>query len=497
MQDDLQTPPEAPETAEAREEFVVPLIFRDGLDQPIADLKVFVGLPRGEFSGVTTAQGVVTITFDVGATGTAPIDVLDLTSQRQRVCEIDLARCTHAVVIHSPKVVVDMPLRPHQQTPPTAAAPAPKPAPRPAAAQPTPQHVDLASPWWQANGAAAKAIEHFASLLAANTLQPGLHPAAQHGLTPSGNPVTLLAAPECPNKDNLVLGRNNVYREAILGAAKRLGLIPQAICALVDCEAAKVAEHIPLLDKKGKPLLDKKGKPRTRTIHEVWKADSYNAKSGAGGMTQFLASTWLGHVLIPGRYIHDQSKAAGWVRSEAVPKKGQRWVFVLADGKTTTAPNSHHSDAHVKACLAMRMDPTWAINAAADYGNANLQLLKTQGFKIDGLADMDKAKLMYLMHHEGEGAGPDFINDTLAPTDKKKATLKKKFVMQIGNDKVATAMDNAGDDVEVAYRNWLADFIDGVFFSSSRFFCSNPVEPSSLTKLLERIGGVKVKKVAR
>ncbi|MES2049274.1 MAG: hypothetical protein V4447_12805 [Pseudomonadota bacterium] len=41
-------------------------------------------------------------------------------------------------------------------------------------------------------------------------------------------------------------------------------------------------------------------------------------------------------------------------------------------------------------------------------------MLKTKGFKLDGLNDMDMAKIMYVMHHEGEGAGPLFISNTLA-----------------------------------------------------------------------------------
>lgn len=480
------------ESSDVREEFVVPLIFRDALDLPIEGMTVYVGLPQGEFSAVTNARGAVTISFDVDATGSAPVEVRDMTGKRQKVCELELAQCTHAVVITSPKVVVNLPLRPHQQVAPATKSPAPKPATAPKAAKPTPQVVNLSKPWWSANSALRRTLGKYAYLVAPDSLKPGTNPAALHGLTTSGNPVTLVAGPECPNKDNLVLGKNNVYREAILSAAKRLGLIPQAICALIDCEAAKIPERIPLLGKDGKPLKDKKGKPRTRTIYEVWKADSYNSKSGAAGMTQFLASTWLGHVMIPGRYIHDQCKAAGWVRLEDVPKKGKHWVFVLAGGKTTVTPNSHHADANVKACLAMRMDPTWSVNAAADYGNANLQVLKAKGFKIDGLTDMDKAKLMYLMHHEGEGAGPDFVSDTLAPTDGKKASLKSKFKQQIDTKSVDKAIDEADDDVEVAYRFWLAAFVDSKFDGASRFFCSSPSPTAKTTDLLVNIGGKRI-----
>jgi hypothetical protein len=273
-----------------------------------------------------------------------------------------------------------------------------------------------------------------------------------------------------------------------LNASKRLGLIPQALCALLDCEAGKVAEKVPKVDAKGVPLRDKKGHALTTTLRELWNANAGNPQSGAAGLTQFLASTWLTHVLRPGFYIHEQSAAKGWVRQGA---------FVLADGTTTTAPYSKRgSDANVKACLAMRMDPTWSINAAADYGAANLKVLEKAGFKLGGLTDMDKAKLMYL-HHEGEGAGPAFIRDALGQLKGGTEGLKKKFATQLGAsgaEKAAELIARAGDDVEVAYRLWLATFIDTNFDGAARYFCSSPQTAAALTKLLKTIGGLEIEK---
>lgn len=140
----------------------------------------------------------------------------------------------------------------------------------------------------------------------------------------------------------------------------------------------------------------------------------------------------------------------------------------------------------------MRMDPTWSINAAADYGAANLKVLERAGFKLSGLSDMDKAKLMYLMHHEGEGAGPAFILNTLGKLKGGKDGLKKKFATQLGENGTEKAKRHilaADDDVEVAYRWWLANFIDENFSQTEKYFCSQPVVCSKLTNLLVKIGG--------
>jgi hypothetical protein len=175
--------------------------------------------------------------------------------------------------------------------------------------------------WW---GDALDSAWHWVSGLAHVTDKPPASSTAtvQRTLSPAGQPVVVLVGPECPNKDNLRLGRNNVYRQSILDAAKRLGLIPQALCALLDCEAGKVSEKIPKVDAKGVALKDKKGHVLTATVRELWNANAGNPQSGAAGLTQFLASTWLTHVLRPGFYIHEQSAAKGWVRQETHPKGG-------------------------------------------------------------------------------------------------------------------------------------------------------------------------------
>ncbi len=479
-------------------------VFRDGLDMPIPDLELSVTLPSGLiFNATSTVQGAITVPVPPQAEGQAKVEVKDLTGNQQAICSVDLAQCNDAVIIRSPKVKANVKLRPHQQTVPPVATDKPASTTPAAQHQPAaskPPHVDATSPWWSTNGAVGHAWTWLKDSLHLSEQAPASVPKSAvvaTTLNNAGQPVSVVAGPECPNPDKLKLGRNNIYRQPILDASKRLGLIPQSLCALIDCEAAKIVEHIPKLGPDGKQLTDKKGKPLTTEIREVWKADSGNGESSAAGITQFVKGTWMDHVMSPGYYIHEQSKLKGWVAKNPDAKGKIKWVFVLADGTTTTQPFSKHpNDGNVVKCLAMRMDPTWSINAAADYGNANLKILQALGFKLDGLNDMDKAKLMYLMHHEGGGGGPLFIRNKLASRKGGLVSLRSTFIGQLGSKNgsalAAQHIADADGDVELAYRKWLADYIDKKFVQSSKYFCSQAITPNLLTDVLPIIGGEKI-----
>lgn len=508
--------PCADKREEESEDHALTILFRDGLDQPIQGMTLTLTLPTGEsIEAKTLTKGDVSFEVPQDRKGQVKVEVKDDKGKVQPVCEIDLSKCKQVAIVRSPKVKIDMSLRAHQQAarpsaPKTGAAdsgkrssassrpdralPAAAAAASPAAgAAPTNQSNDSA--WWNVNGAVERAKAWLAAHVNVDGLFGQSHAAVAKTLSDAGQPATIAAGPECPNSDNLRLGRNNVYRTQILNAAKRLGLAPQALCALMDCEAGKVPEKLPRIGPDGKQMKDKKGRLMTVTVRELWNANAGNPQSGAAGLTQFLASTWLTHVLIPGCFIHEQSVARGWVRQEKNAKGKSFWAFVLSDGSITTTPGKQRGDQNVKNCLAMRMDPDWSINAAADYGNANLKVLEKQGFKLAGLSDMDRAKLMYLMHHEGEGAGPLFIKNRLVKGSGGEVGLRRKFEIQLGANGVAKAtemIEEADDDVAKAYRAWFSAFVDRQFAQSEKYFCSAATKPSRLSDLLVKIGGEEI-----
>jgi hypothetical protein len=502
------------------EDHALTILFRDGLDQPIQGMTLTLTLPTGDsIEAKTLSNGDVSFEVPQDRKGQVQVEVKDDKGKVQPVCEIDLSQCKQVAIVRSPKVKVDMPLRAHQQAaspstpktaavdsgkrlcssskpdravPPMAAVASPA-AGTPGRAAPSNQSKDGA--WWNQNGAVERAKAWLVAHVNVDGLFGQSRAAVAKTLSNAGQPATIAAGPECPNSDNLRLGRNNVYRVQILVAAKRLGLAPQALCALMDCEAGKVPEKLPRIGPDGKQMKDKKGRPMTVTVRELWNANAGNPQSGAAGLTQFLASTWLTHVLIPGFYIHEQSIAKGWVRHEKNAKGKSYWVFVLNDGSVTATPGKHKGDENVKQCLAKRMDPAWSINAAADYGNANLKVLEKHGFKLAGLSDMDRAKLMYLMHHEGEGAGPLFIKNQLVKGSGGEAGLRRKFEIQLGAKGAAKAkemIEEADDDVEKAYRAWFSAFVDRQFSQSQKYFCGAAVQSTRLSDLLVKIGGEEI-----
>jgi hypothetical protein len=486
------------------------LIFRDGLDMPIDGLSFIATYPSGLVcTAESTARGALSLPIPKGDSGEVKVQVRDATGKAQDVCSIDPTKCDGAVIVRSPKVKAKVQVEPHQQVvdqtqkaaATTQQVSAPEPVKSTSQVEATPRKVDSNSSWWHVNGALRKAwvwvaSKHFFSSASASPLQKSA--VSGGGLNSSGQPLVAVVGPESSSKDNLRLGRNNEYREAILLASKRLGLIPQALCALMDCEAGKITEKLPVLNPDGQPAKDKNGNPVFQIVREIWNAKAGNAESGAAGLTQFLASTWLAHVLLPGYYIHEKSVANGWVKQAADAKGKNRWVFVLEDGTSTTTPHSKRSDGNIKKCLAMRMDPTWSINAAADYGNANLRVLEKAGLKFTALNDMERAKLMYLMHHEGEGCGPLFVKNRLR--DRKDGCggverLRQVFALQLGGNGAARVAELVGQthgDVEKAYRRWLSKYIDKNFSMSSKYFVSNVMAVSELSEILEDVGGESV-----
>ena len=200
------------------------------------------------------------------------------------------------------------------------------------------------------------------------------------------------------------LGPNGRFGGALEAAARRTGIPAAALAAIVDAEAAKASDG-------------------------SWQTYSRNPRSSAAGLGQFLTRTWQGLAETPGTWLNRQAEAQGW----------------LAGGRV---------QAHARgALLALRYDPTAAINGVADYARRNLDGLKRAGVTADDTRGV--ARLAYLGHHLGLGDAIRFVRDGgLAG-----AHAKTLLDAQIGSAASSRKIAQAGNATE-AHRDWMLVYLD-------------------------------------
>ncbi len=205
---------------------------------------------------------------------------------------------------------------------------------------------------------------------------------------------------------NLLLDpANGKYRGFIEEAAQRTGMAPQTVAAVIDAEAAKVAN--------------------TRQ----WDANSKAGTSSARGLTQFLNKTWLDEAVRPGGLLNAEAKAAGLV----------------------SAGNAILDQARL---LALRFDPRVSILAGADLAVANFAILGRLQVLPAILDPAGRAKIAYLAHHEGAGNAARFLRGSMAYVS------QAQFNANVAASRRGAALAAAGGNHGNAYRDFLAGYID-------------------------------------
>jgi LysM repeat protein len=247
---------------------------------------------------------------------------------------------------------------------------------------------------------------------------------------------------------SLVLGVNDTYRDALRLASQRTGIDAAALAALVNAEAGRVhgaklqqltddafyARH-PELNRrpleKTDTVLVKEWKELHESMKQAWDPTAVNAQSKATGLTQFLKGTWLDQARRPGTYLNQVAREKGYVDDK------NRLVAGMAD-----------------ELLALRTDPTLSIVAAAEYGKANLAVLDAKGLVPAGATDDEKARLMYLAHHEGSAGAVAVLNGTLGDE------RAKLLLSQNVGEKTREALVKEHGSEAKAYIAWLNAYID-------------------------------------
>lgn len=150
---------------------------------------------------------------------------------------------------------------------------------------------------------------------------------------------------------NLVLGKNELYRGAILEGAYLSGVSPQFLAAMAQAEAWKRPDG-------------------------TWKADSEAGSTTAKGLMQFTDGTWRGEAERRGTYLNRFAGERGLLNADGTTKDERR-------------------------LLALRMDPQLSIIAAGQMASRNLAELRAAGMVPSDATEAEKAKLAYLAHHDG------------------------------------------------------------------------------------------------
>ncbi len=273
------------------------------------------------------------------------------------------------------------------------------------------------------------------------------------GTVPAPNALAVLLRAERDRTDPLRLGVNDAYRSAITLASDRTGYPRATIAAIISAEAGPL--HGKRLDESTNqrffnelhPDMDPKAKlgktaaaewkALRRSLSSTWDPQSYNTTSKAAGLTQFLESTWIEIATKPGSYVNEKGKDLGLVSNT-------NKVLDRA------------------ALLNLRFDATASIVAAAELDKGYFAQLSTRTHD-DGtplvpahLTAGQKARYIYLVHHEGASGAVQILKGTL--TDTRAEGLLKNHVTDANMRQVM--IDAHDGSAAKAYTTYLWQYID-------------------------------------
>lgn len=222
----------------------------------------------------------------------------------------------------------------------------------------------------------------------------------QQTRTEAGEPTHGLATVYTERNLRLSPG-NERYRRLIIASADKYGLTPQSLAALIDAE--------------------------TNTIDGVWQEKANQEDPTlAQGLAQFFEPAW---------------------------------TSVYQDKKSLLYQDCARLNATAR--LAKRLEAKYAIDGAASYASGNLEAFeKTTNYRVSALPAEDKAKVAYLLHHEGLtgalrlfGKKPQLSDEDL--TNRLRKQLGKKNVKALNN-----LLERYDNDPSAAYNGWLFAYID-------------------------------------
>ncbi|MEC5408002.1 M23 family metallopeptidase [Paraburkholderia sp. MPAMCS5] len=235
-------------------------------------------------------------------------------------------------------------------------------------------------------------------------------------------------------ESNLRLAQGNEkYRATIIAAASKYTLTPQSIAAMIGAEA-------------------------TSDPDGTWRADSNeDHPKKAQGLAQFFPDAWTAVFKYPPSLLCQDCKSM----SE------EEW-------------------------MSKRLEAKYAIDGAGAYAALNLrQFASDSGWDVESLAPEDKAKLAYMLHHEGVRGTTRLLMGR--PDQYTAEQAAERLAKQLKSVEKANqlVLQHHGKAVE-AYKSWFFSYIDtkidvNFFTVQDKQEFAKP--PRNMAEIVEGLGG--------
>ena len=292
---------------------------------------------------------------------------------------------------------------------------------------------------------------------AAAPSKPTPAPVLKQTRVEGGQPTQVIGA--LFTEENLRLTpANEKYRKIILDVSKRHDMTPQAMAAVINAEAAQTGDG-------------------------EWNANSRASTSSAAGLTQFLNDSWLDMATEPRSLVNQKLKREnGYEQVNAAyaeNAKGRRYLDYIYGkiGEKTTRIDS-------EPVLALRFDPEMSIDTGALYAVKNLETMKRLGVDATSLPSDEKAKVMYIAHHEGAGGAVAVIKGTLT-----EERAKKLFVDNVPAGKQKDYLERFNGSYKNAYVHFLLTYTDSKISVTNFMVSPGSLIPRTSAEIISSLNG--------
>jgi|GEM_PF-2291240 len=295
------------------------------------------------------------------------------------------------------------------------------------------------------------------------------HPVIKETRTSNGVPTTI-NAPMFASENLYLTKGNEKFRKALIEAAKRYGFTPHALAAIIDAEAAKTKDG-------------------------TWIESSAATGSTARGLGQFLPAAWYEYVAKDGTL--GNTEALKQIQTKKL--RAENRTLYKIEGKTSTEVSLSTRN----IVLDWRDNGFYSIDAIASYAEDNLKYLKDRGVDTSALPPDEKAKIVYLMHHEGRRGGLLYLQGKFGkPPESSPDEAQTKLAKQLrtksddGTARAKVLADRFNGDYVKAYYYFLANHADTKVRVKNFMLQSDGFQERSAFAVIESVTGISISRPA-